>query len=98
MEEELALQKTRIIDREERLEQAEVSIADLRKYKERMDWLHTSGGKDPEGYEWGVARIKHNEHGQLVSAWWTDSNHADLDAEIEREARQALAAKEGKAE
>jgi len=56
------------------------------KYKERLDWLHTctSNDKDPEGYEWGVARLKFNEHGQLVSALWTNSDHSDLDAEMAR--------------
>lgn len=59
---------------------------ELEKYKARMDWLHTNTGddKDVEGFEWGVARIKFNEHGQVVSALWTCSDHSDLDAEMSR--------------
>ncbi|MBF0098697.1 MAG: hypothetical protein HQM05_15335 [Magnetococcales bacterium] len=63
----------------------ETEVRELRKYRARMDWLHTGGAdRDAEGYEWGVARVKFNAHGQPVSVLWTDSDHRDLDAEMER--------------
>lgn len=65
----------------------EAEMHELRKYKARMDWLHAGGGeddRDAEGYEWGVARVKFNAHGQPASVLWTSSDHHDLDAEMER--------------
>ncbi len=61
-------------------------VKDLAVYKARLDWLHVGSGKDPEGYEWGVARIKHDVNGQVSSSLWTFSDHSDLDAEMAREA------------
>jgi hypothetical protein len=52
-------------------------------YKRRMEWLHQGGGTDPEGYEWGVARVKF-VNGNPVSVLWTLSDHSDLDAEMAR--------------
>lgn len=65
----------------------ETEVRELKRYKARMDWLHAGGGetdRDAEGYEWGVARVKFNVYGQPVSVLWTDSDHRDLDAEMER--------------
>ena len=66
---------------------ARSELQELLRFKERLEWLHQGGGKhdcDAEGYEWGVARLKFNEHGQFVNALWTNSDHRDLDAEMAR--------------
>jgi hypothetical protein len=51
----------------------------------RLKWLHTGGGRDAEGYEWGIFRVKWDERGQPVSVLQTLSDMSDLDAEIRRE-------------
>ena len=56
----------------------------LERWRRRLEWLHDGCEKDSEGYEWGVARVKFDEHGKVASFLWTDSDHKDLDAEIER--------------
>lgn len=67
-----------ITARDKRIQQLEV-------YKKRLDWLHEGSGiKDSDGYEWGVARVKFDEHGQVVAVLWTDSDSADLDAEMKK--------------
>ena len=70
-----------------RIEELEAEVKRLRKYEQRLNWLHQGGGetdRDAEGYEWGVARIKFDAHGQVTGALWTNSDHSDLDAEMER--------------
>lgn len=52
---------------------------------DRLKWLHAGGGKDAEGYEWGVFRVKWDANGQPVEVWQTNSDFSDLDAEIRRE-------------
>jgi hypothetical protein len=56
---------------------------------DRIRWLHTGGTRDPEGYEWGVFRVKWNAQGQPVSVLHTLSDLSDLDADIRREALAA---------
>lgn len=51
----------------------------------RLKWLHTGGDKDPEGYEWGVFRVKWDAQGQPVSVLQTNSDLSDLNAEMRRE-------------
>lgn len=51
----------------------------------RLKWLHTGGGKDADGCEWGIFRVKWNAQGQPVEVWQTLSDMSDLDAEIRRE-------------
>lgn len=58
----------------------------------RLRWLHTGSGKDLDGYEWGIYRVKWNQHGQLEAAWHTNSDFSDLDAEMKRESDSARAA------
>lgn len=55
----------------------------------RMKWLHdcTTGQTDPEGYEWGIYRVKW-ENGQAVSVMQTRSDFIDLDAEMMRELKK----------
>lgn len=60
-------------------------LDELRHYKERLEWLHQGGGRDPEGYEWGVFRVKWNAQGQPESVLQTLTDLSDLDAEMERE-------------
>lgn len=57
---------------------------DFQKYKTRLHWLHTGSGTDPEGYEWGVFRVKW-QNGVAVSVLHTLADLSDLDAEIARE-------------
>lgn len=64
-------------------------IAELTRYKDRLEWLHSEGGPDPEGYTWGVFRVKWNDEGKLVDVWHTYSDFSDLDAEMSREKRTA---------
>lgn len=46
----------------------------------RLRWLHAPN-KDAEGWEYGVARVKFNEHGQVIAGpEWTRSDHSDIDA------------------
>lgn len=52
---------------------------------DRLRWLHTGGGRDANGYEWGVFRVKWDERGQPIEVWQTNSDLSDLDAEILRE-------------
>lgn len=68
------------------------TVRELQKYKDRMDWLHSGGGSndtDEEGYEWGVARVKFNQFGDVVSVQWTASDHSDLDKEMARTRAEA---------
>ena len=55
---------------------------------DRLRWLHTGGGRDADGYEWGIFRVKWDARGQPVEVWQTNSDFSDLDAEILREASQ----------
>lgn len=57
------------------------AVARERDNATRLEALH-SKLIDDEGYEWGIARIKWDEHGNLKSALWTASDHSDLDALI----------------
>lgn len=61
----------------------------LRIAERRLKWLHdcSTGQTDPEGYEWGIYRVKW-ENGVAVSVQCTNSDHSDLDAEMEREAKK----------
>ena len=51
---------------------------------ERLKFLHTvgNGNPDQEGYEWGVFKIKWDEHGRLKECWQTASDSSDLDRVI----------------
>ena len=72
---------------EARIKELETEVKRLKQYEARLNWLHTGGGQtdcDPEGYEWGVARVKFDAHGQVTSVLWTDSDHKDVEAEMER--------------
>lgn len=42
---------------------------------DRLKWLHTGGGKDAEGYEWGVFRVKWDVNGKPVEVWQTNSDY-----------------------
>jgi hypothetical protein len=53
-------------------------------YKKRLEWLHTGGEKDADGFEWGVFRVKWDKHGQVESAWHTNSDFSDLDKEMRK--------------
>ncbi|MDE2106857.1 MAG: hypothetical protein KGL39_57105 [Patescibacteria group bacterium] len=68
------------------LRAAQEHIEGLEKFKKRLEWLHTCGDhdKDLEGFEWGVARVQFDTRGKVVQAYWTLSDHSDLDAEMER--------------
>lgn len=59
---------------------------ELHKNEARLKWLHdcSAGQTDPEGYEWGIYRVKW-ENGQAVSVMQTNSDLSDLDAEMARE-------------
>ncbi len=59
---------------------------ELHKNEARLKWLHdcSTGQTDPEGYEWGIYRVKW-ENGQAVSVMQTNSDLSDLDAEMARE-------------
>lgn len=66
-------------------------IAALRRAHERIAvlenrfrWLHMGSSTDPDGYEWGIYRVKW-ENGVAVSVMNTLSDISDLDAEIARE-------------
>lgn len=59
--------------------------------EKRLKWLHdySTGANDPEGYEWGIYRVKwHN--GQVVSVVQTNSDFSDLDAEMAREEKKQI--------
>lgn len=66
-------------------------------YKARMDWLHdcSSGCTDPDGYEWGIYRVKW-ENGKAVEVWQTNSDFSDLDAEMAREKAANVRMSDGK--
>lgn len=59
---------------------------ELEKCKARIHWLHdcSSGVTDPEGFEWGIYRVKW-ENGKAIEVWQTNSDCSDLDAEMARE-------------
>ncbi|GEM_PF-5612819 len=59
---------------------------ELHKNEARLKWLHdcSTGQTDPEGYEWGIYRVKW-ENGKAVSVMQTNSDLSDLDAEMARE-------------
>jgi hypothetical protein len=63
----------------------DAALAEARYYREMLEWLHTGCEKDPEGYEWGIYRVKMNEHGQPVSVLHTLTDLSDLRAEMVRE-------------
>jgi hypothetical protein len=50
----------------------------------RWKFLHTTH-QDAQGFEWCVMRVKW-ENGRISEAWHTNSNLADMDAEIARQA------------
>ena len=50
----------------------------------RWKFLHTTH-QDAKGFEWCVMRVK-RENGRISEAWHTNSNLADMDAEIARQA------------
>ncbi len=73
------------------IKEANLELNKLLLFKARLDWLHTGSGiVDADGYEWGVARIKFNEQGQMVDAQWTLSDHSDLDLEMAKENPQSF--------
>lgn len=43
-----------------------------------LDWLHTGGGPSHDGWEYGVMRVKFDQHGQFIKAEWTLSDHSDV--------------------
>lgn len=51
---------------------------------EMLEWLHTGCEKDPEGYEWGIYRVKNGTNGQPISVLHTLSDLSDLRAEMSR--------------
>jgi len=59
---------------------------ELNRLQSRLRWLHdcSTGQTDPEGYEWGIYRVKW-ENGKAVSVMQTLSDLSDLDAEMARE-------------
>lgn len=61
-------------------------IWELERFEKRLKWLHEGGGRDPEGCEWGVFRVKWNEQGQPIEVRQTLSDFSDLDSEMHREA------------
>jgi hypothetical protein len=51
----------------------------------RLKWLHTcnvpgQAVQDAEGWEWGVAKLKFDKHGQMLDAQWGLSDSSDIDA------------------
>jgi hypothetical protein len=61
-------------------------IEELEIYRQRLQWLHTGGGTDASGCEWGVFRVKWDSEGWPIEVWQTGSDFKDLDAEIARDA------------
>ncbi len=61
-------------------------IDQLAKFKARLEWLHAGNSKDLDGCEWGVYRVKWDQHGQPAEVWQTNTDFSDLDAEMAREA------------
>ena len=59
---------------------------ELEKCKARIHWLHdcSNGVTDPEGYEWGIYRVKWKD-GKAIEVWQTNSDCSDLDAAMARE-------------
>ena len=59
------------------------------KNEARLHWLHdcSTGQFDEEGFEWGIWRVK-MENGRPARVMATCSDLSDLDAEMEREARE----------
>jgi hypothetical protein len=55
-------------------------VRELRAYRDRMEWLHRGNDRDAEGYEWGIFRVKWDEHGQPASVLHTNTDLRDLDA------------------
>lgn len=54
---------------------------------QRLKFLHTLGPSNPdkEGYEWGVFKVKWDEHGTMVECWQTACDSSDLDAAMRGE-------------
>jgi hypothetical protein len=52
----------------------------LSKEKARLHWLHSPASHNVDGYEWGIYRVKYDEHGQMVECLQTFSDFSDLDA------------------
>lgn len=70
----------RLLEREMRDAQTLASL--LKQERERFEFLHSTNC-DAEGWEWGVARIRVNQYGEVEYLWGL-SDHSDIDA-----ARQA---------
>jgi hypothetical protein len=66
-------------------------ISELERYQKRLEWLHDGGGKDADGFEWGVFRVKWSEQGQPEQVWQTLSDFSDLDREMYRESQAQTA-------
>lgn len=66
-----------------------ITAEELKKHRARFKWLHdcSTGQTDPEGYEWGIYRVKW-ESGKAVSVLQTNSDLSDLDKEMSREISQ----------
>lgn len=81
---ELAAQVNRNADRIEAAEQAVIKergkAGQWFDEAERLRWLHHNTYVSPTGWEYGVARVKHDKNGKLVSAEWTLADHSDIDA------------------
>lgn len=50
-----------------------------------LDWLHSGGGPSYDGWEYGVMRVKYDQHGQLLAHEWTLSDHSDVLAAMREE-------------
>jgi hypothetical protein len=48
----------------------------------RMTFLHTTN-KDSEGYEYGIAKVKHSPSGHIESFLWALGDNSDLDAAMD---------------
>jgi hypothetical protein len=78
-----AVDAAALLERERRDAQSLASL--LAKERARFRFLHTSN-RDADGWEWGVARIRISDNGQ-VEYLWGATDHSDIDA-----ARAALLA------
>lgn len=65
--------------------------AKLGRANARLGFLHdcSRGTTDPEGYEWGIYRVKWKD-GKAVDVLQTLSDFSDLDAEMEREIQASM--------
>jgi len=62
------------------------AVIEARRRLGRLTWLHNGGEKDPEGFEWGIFRVRWNAQGRPAEVFQTLSDMSDLDAEMAREA------------